>query len=83
MRRSRRSIPVSLRGEKSFYSELWLLDEGRASVQNIHTEKMADDLNQPDAFFIVGRARGRSLKNGYSYRVLSNNSERDLGALIF
>eukprot|EP00435_Cladocopium_sp_Y103_P030797 s1508_g7.t1 len=35
-------------GEKSFYSELWLLDEGRASVQNIHTEKMADDLNQPD-----------------------------------
>lgn len=36
-------------GEKSFYSELWLLDEGRATVQNIHTEKMAEDLNQPDA----------------------------------
>ena len=24
------------------------MDEGRATVQNIHTEKMADDLNQPD-----------------------------------
>ena len=35
-------------GEKSFYPELWLLDDGRASVQNIHTEKMADDLKQPE-----------------------------------
>ena len=33
-------------GGGGIYSELWLLDEGRASVENIRTAKMADALQQ-------------------------------------
>ncbi|CAE7942986.1 DRC2 [Symbiodinium necroappetens] len=35
-------------GGGGIYSELWLLDEGRATVENIRTAKMADALQQED-----------------------------------
>ncbi|CAJ1440224.1 unnamed protein product [Effrenium voratum] len=36
-------------GGGGIYSELWILDEGRATVENIRTAKLAEALTKPDA----------------------------------